>query len=115
MIMAKLTDLGEIQQAVTTVYEAVGCQLDEFIETKDVIDCISMIYVNNDRQCGLGQDYSEGISVVASRTRISIIGQGAMSFYKNDGPICLYENIVDDINQIIIVIDAAIGRWLNNL
>ena len=45
----KVTDLGEIQQAVTTVYEAIGCQLDEFIETKDVIDCISMIYVNNDR------------------------------------------------------------------
>lgn len=113
--MAKLTDLGEIQQAVTTVYEAIGCQLDEFIETKDVIDCISMIYVNNDRQCGLGQDYSEGISVVASRTRISIIGQGAMSFYKNDGPICLYENVVDDIQQIITVMDAAIARWLNNL
>ena len=115
MIMAKLTDLGEIQQAVTTVYEAIGCQLDEFIETKDVIDCISMIYVNNDRQCGLGQDYSEGISVVASRTRISIIGQGSMSFYKNDGPICLYENAVSDIEQIITVMDAAIARWLNNI
>ena len=74
-----------------------------------------MIYVNNDRQCGLGQDYNEGISVVASRTRISIIGQGAMSFYINDGPICLYENVVADIEQIITVMDAAIARWLSNL
>lgn len=113
--MAKVTDLGEIQQAVTTVYEAVGCQLDEFIETKDVIDCISMIYVNNDRQCGLGQDYSEGISVVASSTRISIIGQGAMSFYKTTDPICQYEYLDDDITQIITVVNAAIARWMNNL
>jgi hypothetical protein len=38
-----------------------------------------------------------------------------MSFYKNDGPICLYENVVADIEQIITVMDAAIARWLNNL
>lgn len=113
--MAKVTDLGEIQQAVTTVYETIGCSLDEYIETKEVIDCISMIYVNNDRQTGLGQDFEEGISVVASRTRISIIGQGAMSFYKNDGPICQYENIVADVEQIITVMDAAIARWQYNL
>lgn len=111
----KVTDLGEIQQAVTTVYETIGCQLDEFLEKKEVIDCISMIYVNNDRQSGLGQDFSEGISIVASRTRISILGQGAMSFYKNVGPICLYEDITADVEQIITVMDAAIARWLNNI
>jgi hypothetical protein len=113
--MAKISNLSVIQAAVIDVVENVGCSLDEYIEPEEVYHCITMIYVNNDTQSGLGQDYSQGISVVASRTRISIIGDGAMSFYKNDGPICKYDDLVEDITQIVMVMNAAIDRWLYNL
>lgn len=113
--MAKISNLNVIQAAVIDVVENVGCFLDEYIEREEVYHCITMIYVNNDTQSGLGQDFTQGISVVASRTRISIIGDGAMSFYKNDGPICRYEDLVEDITQIVIVMNAAIERWTYNL
>lgn len=113
--MAKISNLNVIQAAVIDVVENVGCFLDEYIEPEEVYHCITMIYVNNDTQSGLGQDYSQGISVVASETRISIIGDGAMSFYKNDGPICRYEDLVEDITQIVLVLNTAIERWRYNL
>lgn len=113
--MGKISNLSVIQAAVIDVVENVGCSLTEYIEPEEVYHCITMIYVNNDTQSGLGQDFTQGISVIASRTRISIVGDGAMSFYKNDGPICKYEDLVEDITQIVIVINAAIDRWLYNL
>lgn len=111
----KVTDLNEIRTHALDVIENVGCSLDEYIDRDEVADCITMIYANNDRQSGLGQDYNQGISVVASRTRISIIGDGAMSFYKNQGPICQYEDLDGDLIQIVMVINAAIDRWRYNL
>lgn len=113
--MAKISNLNVIQAAVIDVYNAIGCSLDEYLEQEEVYDCITMIYVNGDRTAGFGQDYADRISVISSPERVSIIGEGAMSFYKNDGPICQYNDLVDDINQIIIVIDAAIARWRNGL
>lgn len=113
--MSKVTDLNEIRAHALDVIENVGCSLDEYIEQDEVADCITMIYVNNDRQSGLGQDYNQGISVIASRTRISIIGDGAMSFYKNQGQICQYNDLDEDLTQIVVVLNAAIDRWLNNL
>ena len=111
----KVTDLNEIRAHAMVVIMTEGCSLDEYIDLDEVADCITMIYVNNDRQSGLGQDYSQGISVVASQTRISVIGEGAMSFYKNQGSICLYNDLDADLIQIVVVLNAAIDRWRYNL
>lgn len=113
--MSKVTDLNEIRTHALDVIGNVGCNLDEYIDQDEVADCITMIYVNNDRQFGLGQDFKQGISVVSSPTRISIIGEGAMSFYKTQDPICQYDDLDADLIQIVVVLNAAIDRWRYNL
>ena len=111
----KITDLNVIADAVRDVINEIGCDLSDYLEPDDVINCITMIYVTGDRQTGCGQDFTVGISVVSSPTRVAIIGDGAMSFYKTTDPICQYEDLDDDITQIITVVNAATARWMNNL
>lgn len=111
----KVTDLNVIADAVSDVVSEIGCDLSDYLDNSDVINCLTMIYVTGDRMTGHGQDFAIGLSVISSPTRISIIGDGAMSFYKTDDPICQYENLNDDIIQIVTVVNAAIARWMNNL
>lgn len=109
--MAKLTDLNEIRAFAAETIDDNGSELLEFLTREEAIDCFTMIYVTNDRTTGFAQDYANNISVLSSPSRIGIIWQGHHSYYKVGGQICLYNAIEDDMNEIRIVMDAALMRW----
>ena len=71
---------------------------------------VANIYWMADLVSGFGQDIPKTISVISNNSRISVIADGAASFYKHDGDICDYEDLEDDINEILIVLQAAIDR-----
>ena len=109
--MAKLTDLNLIRDFARQEIEENGSELLEFLTMEDAANCLTMIYVTNDRTTGFAQDYENNISVLSSPTRIGIIWQGHHSYYKVGGKICLYNAIEDDMNEIRVAMDAALMRW----
>ena len=107
----KLTDLNLIRDFARRELEENGSALLDFLTMEDTTNCMTMIYVTNNITTGFAQDYENNISVLSSPTRIGIIWQGHHSYYKVDGKICLYNAIEDDMNEIRIVMDAALMRW----
>ena len=107
----KETNLNEIKAAASDALATIGSELLDFLTIEEAINCLVMIYLTNDICAGFGQDYENNPSIVSSRHRIAIIYQGHHSFYKCDFPICEYEDLVDDMDSIITVLDAALARW----
>lgn len=110
----KVTDLNTVKAIATEQLENYGGSILDFLKMEDAANCLTMIYVTNDMTSGFGQDFTNNISVVSSRTRIAIIGFGRHSFYKVSEPICGYESLSDDMRAINVTLDAALARWEDN-
>lgn len=72
--------------------------------------CVAMIYWTNDLITGFGQDYKGIVSVISSPTRISIIKDGHHSYYRDNVSVCGYEDVVEDLQNIINIIQAVYDR-----
>lgn len=117
----KVTDYETVRGACADELMESGCSLVEFIGVENTILAMFNIYMTNDLTTGFGQDYKvtenaimEGdvmhVSVISSPTRISVIIDGEMSYYKQAEGLCGYEDLTDDISNIRIVIDTVIAR-----
>ena len=73
---------------------------------------VTNIYTMADLVSGFGQDIPRTISVISNNSRISVIADGAASYYKHDGAICEYDDLEADIHEILIVMEAAIQRMI---
>ena len=109
--MSKVTDLNTIRGFAIQCLEDSGSELLDFLTMDDAANCLTMIYVTNDITTGFAQDYENNVSIVSSPTRVAVIYQGHHSFYKQQGNICQYEAIEDDMEAIRVTIDAALARW----
>lgn len=109
--MSKITDYSEIKNIAARILTQMDSSLLDYLMLEDAAQCVAIIYLTNDITSGFGQDYLDNISVISSPWRISIIFQGKQSFYKSDTNICQYNDLEDDLTQIITVADAAIARW----
>lgn len=117
----KITDYETVRGVCADEIMENGCDLVEFIGVQNTILAMFNIYMTNDITSGFGQDFKvienaimEGdeirVSVISSPTRISIIIDGNMSYYKQNEGLCGYEDLRDDIYNIRMVIDAVIAR-----
>lgn len=98
--------MAEIAKQLSEHY----CPIEEYVDRATAQILIANIYLTNDLLSGFGQDVIASITVISSPRRISVISNGHASFYKNDGNICRYESLEDDINEIRITLGAAIDR-----
>ena len=120
-VYMKVTDYETVRGACADELMENGCDLVEFIGVENTILTMFNIYMTNNLTTGFGQDFRvtenaimEGdemhVSVISSPTRISILIDRNMSYYKQDEGLCGYEDLSDDIANIRIVIDAVIAR-----
>ena len=107
----------------TTIRNEIVSQLEEKTCTQDdnLVLCIMNVYLTNDITTGYGQEFALEsnvpdmpppirVSVISSPTRISIIIEGHMSYYKQNDGLCLYDSLEDDITCIILTIQTAMDR-----
>lgn len=107
----KVTDLNEVKAVVAESLAQTGSEILEYLTMEEAVDCIMMIYLTNDMMRGFAQDFIGNPSIISSPYRIGIIYQGHHSFYKVDGTICGYEDLDEDIQSIMVTLDAALARW----
>ena len=72
------------------------------------------IYQMNCFDKATAMDFEDLISVIASKYRISVIMDDTSSFYKADDPLCGYEDLHEDIENIFVILDAAVTRCIDN-
>lgn len=117
----KETDYNKIREEIASQLSDNGNSLVEFIGVENTILCVMNIYLTNDITTGFGQDFAVNnpevdtetplrVSVISSPTRISIIIDNHMSYYKENEGVCIYESLEDDINEIFLLIQTALDR-----
>lgn len=107
----KVTDYNVVLTEATKKLEQGDCLILDYLTIDEAAQCMTMIYLCSDLMDAITMDYTGNISVIASPYRIAILYLKHQSFYKGDTPICLYVNIADDINEIVLRLDAALERW----
>lgn len=122
--MSKVTDYAVLQSVIQEELDLHDCDLEELIGSDLTNMCIANIYLTNDVCKGFGQDFvmhepaypdmtEMKTSVISAPQRISIITDIGMSYYKTDDTLCGYEDVHEDVANIIIVIQAVLDRIAN--
>lgn len=110
----KETDLNAIHTEIQTQLNENPWKVLEYLSIEDATILVMNIYLTNDSQKGHGQDFINSLSVISSQTRIAVIKGKNSSFFKSDLPLCQYNQLWEDIEQILIVLDASIERMEYN-
>lgn len=117
----KENDLTAIRDEIVRQLEEKTCTLVDYIGYENLVLCIMNVYLTNDITTGFGQDFAVNnpevdtetplrVSVISSPTRISIIIDNHMSYYKENEGVCTYESLEDDINEIFLLIQTTLDR-----
>lgn len=119
--MAKVTDLTVIQQMADSIVDEKCPDLVYVVGHNNAVWCLVAIYTTNDLCKGYGQDFHldpsasynflyKKVSVISFELGVSVIVDSHSSRYQDRFPMCGYESLEDDLNQIAISIQAAIDR-----
>jgi hypothetical protein len=117
----KVTDYNVVAAKVSELLPEKCPDLLENIGRERAIFCVLAIYQVNDLCKGYGQDFIisggvygsgsyEKVSVIAFVNGVSVIVDSASSRYQDNFPMCGYENLDEDLEQICICIQAAFDR-----
>lgn len=117
----KVTDYNVVAAKVSELLPEKCPDLLENIGEDNAIWCVMGIYLTNDQTTGYGQDFGvyedvslpeckDKVSVISSPTRISVIFGAQMSYYQDRMMICGYEDLEEDITNILLYIQTAFDR-----
>lgn len=112
--MAKVTDLNEVYAEALSQLNSMAWTVVEYIGTNNSALAVTNIYMMGDQTRGYGQDFTDGLSIISSPTRISVIHNGSASMYRQADGICGYEDLADDVQAILVTLEAAIQRMIAN-
>lgn len=107
----KVTDYNVVLTAATNKLEKDTCLILDYLTMDEAAQCMTTIYLCSDLMNVITMGYTGNISVIASPYRIAILYLKHQSFYKGDTPICLYEDLAEDLDEIALRMDAALERW----
>ena len=117
----KETDYNVIAGMAGVLLDENNYTLTEYLGREKAKFVVMAIYTTNDFCKGYGQDfmlsddeslfgYPIKVSIVSFETGVSVIVDSHSSRYQDRFPMCGYENLHDDIYQILIDIQAAFDR-----
>lgn len=107
----KELDCTKVVAEINDQMDETDFDLENLIGRTLAVMMVMNIYLTNDVIDAYGQDLKEmGVSIITTRNRCSVIICKHMSWYKLSVPICGYENLTDDIESILMIIQAAIDR-----
>lgn len=107
----KVTNYNVVLAEATKRLDQGDCLILDYMTTDEAAQCMTMIYLFSDLTDAITMDYTGNISVIASPYRIAVLYLKHQSFYKGDTPICQYVDLADDMNEIVLRLDAALERW----
>lgn len=107
----KELDCTKVVAEINDQMDETDFDLENLVGRTLAVMMVMNIYLTNDVIDAYGQDLKEmGVSIITTRNRCSVIIAKYMSWYKLSVPICSYENLTDDIESILMIIQAAIDR-----
>lgn len=107
----KELDSSVILREIDSQMDATEWSIEDILGRNIARLAVMGIYYTNDLVKGYGQDFNQNqFSVISFRTGVSVIWEGKSSSIKESYSLCGYDNLEQDIQSILITIQAAIDR-----
>ena len=109
----KIEDLTELYDTIQDVIDSTIPTIFEYLSSQMLIYVVMNIYLNNDTSKAVTNHVNNSMTIIASEMRVSVIWDDHSTNYRCRVPLCLYENLDDDISNILSCIDICIDRLLD--
>lgn len=109
----KIEDLTELYDTIQDVIDSTIPTIFEYLPSQMLIYVIMNIYLNNDTSKAVTNHVNNSMTIIASEKSVSVIWDGHSTNYRIRVPLCLYENLVDDITNILSCIDMCVNRLID--
>lgn len=109
----KIENLTELYDTTQMVIDNLQPTIIDYMSPLMLTYVVMNIYLNNDTSKAVTNHVDNSMTIIASEKSISVIWDGHSTNYRIRVPLCLYENLVDDITNILSCIDICIDRLLD--
>lgn len=109
----KIEDLTELYDTIQDVIDSTIPTIYEYLSSQMLIYVVMNIYLNNDTSKAVTNHVNNSMTIIASEKSVSVIWDGHSTNYRIRVPLCLYENLSNDIVNILSCIDICIDRLLD--
>lgn len=109
----KIEDLTELYDTIQDVIDSTIPTIFEYLSSQMLIYVVMNIYLNNDTSKAVTNHVNNSMTIIASEKSVSVIWDGHSTNYRIRVPLCLYENLSNDIVNILSCIDICIDRLLD--
>lgn len=116
----KETDINEIRDVITSVLDYHFWYIEDYFPEDTIYWIVTNIYLCNDTSVEVSNRVNEVGTVIATEHRLSLILDEGIAptshtstYIKTIEPICKYEQLLDDIYNIISTWSTCLVRIIN--
>lgn len=109
----KIENLTELYDTIQLVIDSNHPTIIDYMSPQMLTYVIMNIYLNNDTSKAVTNHVNNSMTIIASECRISVIWDEQSTNFRIRFPLCLYENLIVDITNILSCIDICIDRLLD--
>ena len=109
----KIENLTELYDTIQLVIDSTYPTIIDYMSPQMLTYVIMNIYLNNDTSKAVTNHVNNSMTIIASEMRVSVIWDDHSTNYRCRIPLCLYENLSDDIINILSCIDICIDRLID--
>lgn len=109
----KIENLTELYDTIQWIIGNTQPTIIDYMPSQMLTYVIMNIYLNNDTSKAVTNHVNNSMTIIASEKRVSVIWYEHSTNFRCRVPLCLYENLSDDIGNILSCIDICIDRLLD--
>lgn len=107
----KTTDIDEIYQSALQIILISEPAIYGKVGLESLANVLTNIYMMNDQSKEVSNRLLNFGTIIATRTNVSIIlDTGRASHYGNSEPLCYYNDLDDDLTNVLSIIDLTYQR-----
>ena len=109
----KIENLTELYDITLMAIDNLQPTIIDYMSPQMLTYVIMNIYLNNDTSKAVTNHVNNSMTIITSECRVSVIWNEQSTNYRIRVPLCLYENLLDDIVNILSCIEICIERLLD--
>lgn len=109
----KIENLTELYDITLMAIDNLQPTIIDYMSPQMLTYVIMNIYLNNDTSKAVTNHVNNSMTIIASTSRVSVIWDDHSTNFRCRVPLCVYENLSDDIGNILSCIDICIDRLLD--
>ena len=109
----KVENLEVLQETTQHVILNTEPTVSEYVPLGLLTYIVMNIYLNNNYSKSLTNHVKQGMTIITSQKNVSVIWGEHSTSYRLRVPLCLYEDLITDLETILSCIDICVDRLID--